>query len=107
MNTVGGRYRDFSKALKVRQLTVRQAEAMGYKPARILPDGRCTGIMKMLFTYGLFVGLDEYGTSTRFCYDSRKEAEQALATWDGQGDPPGNWIKQKPEDRMNPNYKEP
>ena len=28
----------------------------------------------------------------------------AFATWDGVGDPPGDWIKQKPEDRLNPRW---
>ena len=89
------------------QLTQERAEELGYRPARVLPDGRCCGVMQMYFTTSLMVGMDEDQTFSRFCYHSRAEAEEALRTWDGVGDPPGNWIKQKPEDRMNPNYRKP
>lgn len=89
------------------QLTKERAEEIGYRPARILPDGRCAGIMGMLYTCALVIGIDEEGFSTRYCYHSRAEAELALKSWDGTGEPPGNWIKQKPEERNNPNYKIP
>ena len=89
------------------QITVSEANDLGYTPARILPNGKYAWIMRMLYTFGLYVSLDEEGTSTRYCYHTWEEAELALKTWDGENDPPGNWIKQKPEGRNNPNYKEP
>ncbi len=89
------------------QLSKERAEEIGYKPARVLPDGRCAGIMSMLYTCDLVAGICKDEFVTRYSYHSRAEAEEALKTWDGAGDPPGNWIKQKPEERMNPNYKTP
>jgi hypothetical protein len=56
----------------------------------------------MLFTYDLCVGLDETGYRTRFMYPDLGTALVALLAWDGLGDPPGPWIKQKPGDRENP-----
>lgn len=87
------------------QLTKEQAEGLGYKPARVLPSGECAGVMNMMFTAGLFVGLGNF-YRTRFCYPTRADAEKALAEWDGLGDPPGPWIKEKGSaDRSNPNSK--
>lgn len=84
------------------QLTAEQAEALGYRPARVLPSGECAGVMRMLYTYGLFVGLGAF-YRTRFCYPDKASAEAALAAWDGRGDPPGPWIKEKGAvDRRNP-----
>ncbi len=56
----------------------------------------------MMFTTGLIAGLDRYGYRTRFCYETAPEAERALAEWNGEGWPPGYWVKQKPQDVANP-----
>lgn len=83
-------------------MTKTELEALGYFPVKQLSDGRWAGIMDMLYTVGLFVGLDETGYCTRFCFPSWPEAVKALEEWDGTGFPPGFWIKQKPEDITNP-----
>lgn len=88
-----------------KQLSIKEAVDLGYSPARILPSGECAGLMRMMFTVGLFVGLGDF-YRTRFCYQTWKQAKEALYSWDGRGDPPGNWIVEKGGgDRMNPNYK--
>lgn len=74
----------------------------GFRRIRRLPSGQLLGVQRQLFTTGLFVGLDRVGYRRRFCYESAAEAVHACVTWDGTGDPPGNWIKEKPSDRMNP-----
>lgn len=77
-----------------------------YFHIRILKTGEIAGIHKMMFTTGLFVGLDEIGYRTRFCYRDQEEAEQAIETWDGIGDPPGMWIKEKGRvERLGPGAK--
>lgn len=78
----------------------------GYRDCRRLPNGEVIGVMPQLFTFGLFVGLDEYGYKRRFCYESASDANYALAQWDGSGDPPGPWIKEKPSDRLGPGAKD-
>ena len=75
---------------------------LGYRPNRLLPTGEYAGVMQMCYTYGLFVGLDDCGYRTRFCFETRAEAEEALRDWDGNGWPPGYWIKQKPEGTPGP-----
>ena len=75
----------------------------GYEQVRMLPTGEAAGLSRFLFTTGLCVGLTEIGYRTRFCYPDRASAEAALAEWDGNGDPPGPWIKEKGErERSNP-----
>jgi hypothetical protein len=55
-----------------------------------------------MFTTGIFVGIDEWGWQRRYCYENFDDAVAALAAWDGSGDPPGPWIKEKPSDRRGP-----
>lgn len=68
---------------------------MGYSHVRRLKSGEVAGIMRMNFTTGLFVGLNYISYRTRFCYHGEEEAAQAIEEWDGHGDPPGPWIKEK------------
>lgn len=84
----------------------------GYELATELPNGDVLVAKEMMFTTGLHVVKANYahetrargdsGVRTRFCYEHREDAIDALTQWDGQGDPPGPWVKQKPEDRLNP-----
>jgi hypothetical protein len=84
-------------------VTEDQLKELGYLFVRQLPTGEWAGLMRMMFTVGLFVGLDETGYRTRFCYERADQAWIALVTWDGTGDPCGPWIKEKGRvDRHNP-----
>ena len=76
--------------------------ANGYVRCIVLPTGEIAGLHQMLYTCGLVVGLNDFGWRTRFCYESKEEAQKALDAWDGRGDPPGPWIKSKPDDRLGP-----
>ncbi len=69
-------------------------------------NGEYMATMRMIFTVGLVVGLDEISYKHRYCYHSNEEAVRALNEWDGKGFPPGNWIKRKgiDGDVTNPNY---
>ncbi len=62
--------------------------------------------MQMMYTAGLFYGIDQCSHAGRYCYHTWLEAAEALRNWDGQGDPPGNWIKEKPSDRHGPGSKD-
>ena len=81
---------------------VAKLNAEGYTRCTLLLTGELAGIMPMLYTTGLFVGITEAGWRTRFCYEHRKDAIAALDAWNGLGDPPGPWIKEKPSDRLGP-----
>ena len=81
-----------------------QLRADGYEWMRELPSGVSIGVFRFIYTTALMVGIDAYGYRTRYCYERYDEAVAACNAWDGEGDPPGQWIKQKPENRINPNW---
>ncbi|MDR2219770.1 MAG: hypothetical protein LBE24_04225 [Methylobacillus sp.] len=67
-------------------------------------NGRICGLQKFLFTTGLLTDLTFsgliYNYSARYCYEHFEDALEALNAWDGEGDPPGNWIKEKVSERL-------
>lgn len=77
-------------------------EDLGYEFPRQLPNGQWIGVFRFIFTYGLVVGLDRLGYQKRYCYHVYNDALVAVANWDGEGDPPGNWIVEKPSGRAGP-----
>jgi hypothetical protein len=74
----------------------------GYRELRLLPTGEVAGLLPHIYTTGLFVGLTEHCWARRYCYEYYHNASDALKQWDGQGDPPGNWVKEKPSERLGP-----
>ena len=76
-----------------------------------LDSGIEIAVIKMLFTWDLCYNIDPNSMSDfyecRYMYAKEGEAVEACIKWDGEGYPPGNWIKRKgiyPE-ISNPNYK--
>lgn len=81
----------------------------GYTDVRQLKCGVWIGLMGMNYTTGLFVGLDETGYASRYCYEHRTDALDAFLCWEGQGDPSGPWVMHKGArggDRLNPRLKD-
>lgn len=80
------------------------AKHEGYQFLKVIATGELAGLLPFFFTVGLVVGIDKYGYRTRFCFKTAKEALASLVMWDGLGDPPGHWIKEKARgrDRHNP-----
>lgn len=78
---------------------------LGYTCPCKLASGDWAGLRPMTFTVGLFVGIDLDSYRERYCYPTASSALAALLTWNGAGDPPGPWIKNKGRgiDRANPN----
>jgi hypothetical protein len=68
---------------------------LGYADVRELADGRVIATASMMYTTGLFVGLDPTGYAYRYCYARRADARRAVELWDGAGDAPGPWIVRK------------
>ena len=75
-----------------------------FEVLKTLPDGTRCGLHRMLFTTGLLVGISDDGMiyERRYCYPDWGAASVALTLWEGVGDPPGPWIKEKPSDRLGP-----
>ena len=76
-----------------------------------LDNGIEIAVIKMLFTWDLCYNInpdsmfDAY--DYRYMYETEGEAVKACVLWDGDGHPPGNWIKRKGggPDLDNPDYK--
>lgn len=70
----------------------------------LLESGEWAAVRPFIYTFGLLVGLDVWQYRTRFCYPRLDLALHALLTWDGSGDPPGSWLKEKGSGaaRLNP-----
>lgn len=66
----------------------------GYTSLRRL-GGQLCGLQGYNFTCALVVGLEAQGYGRRYCYESDAEAAEAIRVWDGEGHPPGPWIKCK------------
>lgn len=98
-------------AARFRSSASADAELVGLASAwlllavRRLESGEVVGVHRFAYTYGLLVGLNALNYRTRFCFERASDALVALAKWDGRGDPPGVWVKEKNRtmERLNPN----
>ena len=79
-------------------MNLRDLEKEGYYSLREIPGRGTCGLMKFIFTTGLVVRIDEIGYEGRYCYSSGEDAQRALDSWNGEGDPSGPWIKYKGEE---------
>lgn len=77
----------------------------GYIYPKQMPDRTVCAVFPYLYTGGLCYGLTLGGVSGRYCYEHLNHAVAALQLWDGEGDPPGDWIVKKPEGRQGPGSK--
>lgn len=96
-------YGDGGDGVAPEQDFISKMEREGYDPVRAFvpphPSGAdrilYCGVLKMIFTGRLCVGLDRTGWECCYDYHTVEEAIVALSCWDGNGDPPGMWIKMK------------
>ncbi len=76
----------------------------GYFEAREIEGHGICALEWFCYTVGIGCGIDETGRRYRYCYHNLLEAITAFQEWNGQGHPPGQWIKRKGggEDLRNP-----
>lgn len=75
-----------------------RVESFGYSFSRRIDGRGIVALIPMSFTVGLAYNIDPFewgGYEGRYCYSSFFAAYAALTTWNGQDDPPGEWIKHK------------
>jgi hypothetical protein len=79
--------------------------------ARRVPDRGVCVVQRFMVTCGLHVDMtidgQTYENAQRYCYHSASEAIEALRTWGGKGDPPGDWIREKVSGRFGPGARRP
>lgn len=65
--------------------------------ARQIPSGPYQGswmaLTQMLFSVRLVAGMDETGWSCCYDYKNFGDALIDIVTWNGEGDPEGDWLK--------------
>lgn len=72
------------------------------RAAKMLSDGRMAAVVRMIFTWKLVVGpADSPVYEDGWCYQTEHGAIQALADWDGRGEPVG-WHRHPPSGRRRP-----
>lgn len=87
-------------------------EPGGIVLVREVPGQGVCVLQHFIFTCGLLTNVTfplwcTYDFAARYCYESFADAKHALATWDGKGDPPGPWVKEKLSERRGPGAKNP
>jgi hypothetical protein len=82
------------------------SEEYGYEAVAFIPRRNLCGIIPNNGTVEIHYAMDLQSVSPCYCYHTMAEAVEAFNNWDGNGHPPGNWIKHKAEDieETNPNY---
>lgn len=79
-------------------ITQEYLEEQGYAGVRQCQNGVWIGISAQIYTFGLCVGLDEFGYRVRYCYENWMDVWYANRSYSGEGDPSGPWIKRKGPD---------
>jgi DNA-binding protein H-NS len=85
-----------------KQRLVARAQANGYAEVRVISPTQVVALDQKLFTWGLILGADHDRPDGRYCFEGYTDAHKAFETWDGQGHPPGPWIKKFPEEILGP-----
>lgn len=67
----------------------------GYFNTKYIPGRGVCGLMRFAYTTGLCYGIGKESYAGRYCYEFVAEGQAAILTWDGIGDPSGDWIKHK------------
>lgn len=68
-----------------------------YDRVRQLPDGSIAAMSGLMFTTGVYLGVNRWGFERRYCFAS---ADRARAVFDGlqsEEDEPAGWITRRPE----------
>lgn len=68
-----------------------------YLVLRRLPDGSYAGLQRLLYTTGLFMGVDRNGWSKRFCFKDVGEALAQLALLKSEDDEPEGFVARRPD----------
>lgn len=70
-----------------------------FMDARAIPGRGLCVVQRFVFTCGLLTGVTLnglcYDYTARYCYPIGSDALRDLREWDGAGDPPGEWVKEK------------
>lgn len=70
-------------------------KTQNYTDLREIPNRQICGIERMIYTWDIWYGMDEYSREGHYSFPTYADAVNALNNWNGEDDPGGNWIKHK------------
>ena len=76
---------------------IRWLGAGSYSHLRRLEDGTIIGIGRLMFTTAIFVDMNEWGWTRRFCFDDPALALAEYLRLRTDDDEPAGWIARRPE----------
>ena len=84
-----------------------ESEGNHHEEYKVIPGYGLCALRKFMFTVGLILNIDEHSYEERYCYPYKYTIDALLAinTWNGEGYPPGRWVKRKGRvEESNPNF---
>lgn len=70
-------------------------ETQGYSDLRELPDGTVAGMIRLMFTKAIVLGLDKTGWEYRYCYEDAGRANHEFAKIKSVDDVPAGWVARR------------
>lgn len=64
---------------------------------RQLPDGSVAGVIRLVTTTAIMLGLEPYGWARRFCFTDPGLCYQRFAELQSEDDTPEGWFARRPE----------
>lgn len=71
--------------------------AQNYDRVRQLPDGSFATLSPLMFTTGLYLGVNRWGFERRYCFKDSARAVAAFEALQSENDEPTGWIARRPE----------
>lgn len=82
-----------SDAAEVAQLV--EWLAQDYQRVRVLPDGSIACLGRLMYTTAIFLGVDRYGWSRRFCFKDHGLAARRFEELEGEDSEPAGYIARR------------
>lgn len=77
------------------ELTKAEIEEMGYRNARLLPDGTWAATIELMFTRAICTNITALSYSYRWCFEDRDRAIEELNKLEAMDDHPTGWIARR------------
>jgi hypothetical protein len=78
---------------EVKQLADRLA--CQYSAIRMLPDGSIATLLKLITTWAICLGINEFGYERRFCFKNKALALQRFAELQSEDDEPAGYVAKR------------
>ena len=74
---------------------VRRLPALGYRAARVLPDGSVAALCDLMFTRAICLGCTDDGWTSRFCFEDRALANLRFEQLQSEDDVPDGFVTRR------------